>query len=240
MITFVLRATRLVSTAARLRQSKQAARKQSSLDSPVAGIAEPVNGEPGDWLKVESRIWWSPANLWRHDMVLPDGSAIVALIRDDVSLRFMAAQQTVYTSSDEPGRAQEARASRRREILAEAQRVPVVPYALDEAEWILRVEDTIFLGRAARKVSATRRVGERLRTSGKTSEPSAKPWIQVNTCETIEDRSVGILLAYFGRSDDEVVERFVVEELHVIDGEVPDVFQFVPPPLTKHVGNCQF
>ncbi len=235
-----IRATRQVSVSARANQGALRARRLMPQGEFAVGLAETVGDDLGAMLRLEHKVWWSTPSLWRHDATLPDGSTIVTLIREDISLRYMSAANTVFTAAEASSPEPISPELLQRSIVSEVQKLPLLPYALADETWNRHVEQTSVRGRQAQRIEA-RRLGEADSDLHRTTRgDDARPWIHADACEMVVDVESGLLLSYVGRIAGVVVETFVVEDLTFATVLPRAVFEFAPPTSVKWVHGCSF
>jgi hypothetical protein len=179
-------------------------------------------------------MWCSLPALWRDDMAWPNGDTIVAIARPDAALQYVSEMQTLYTNErlDPADKRPRVSAPRGFSVPTINQRVsesPLIGPQLSDAEWYHKtMGDESYLGRAARRVHATRRPESKsweFRASGH--------WSGVDEYEYVIDEELQILLRLTAIVDGAPAATISVEHVSV-DKPIPaSTFEFSPPAGTR-------
>lgn len=209
---------------------------------------EDGSDDSGDdrWTRQVLHIWWRPPTHWREESTFPGYPATVVVVRPDVSLSWLPPLETLCTTEPEPlitGVRDRLRRLVRRmhdrktpfdsmppaTIPDRVAQLPLTNPRLPAADWELTtVGQEEYLGRAVRRVRATRRPGaltaaDGWRWSGYWSMG------EVDEYECLVDDELRILLHLTGKADGAPVGIVSVDELRVNAAHPDDVFTFVPP-----------
>ena len=249
--TLQITASLSVDTAAMSRiRAREAEAGNAEGGRPVRLVGPKGRGASGSGDGWHSQTWhirWMPPTLWREEVTSPGGQIVVIVVRPAVSQSYISGHSTLYTSEPAPPRkrlaelagclfdraprgawpphlAQLATIDKR---LAE---FPLINPRLPASEWELTsLGEESHLGRAVRRVRATRRRGSAaVRESERTGY-----WPWLNEYEYLVDDALEILLRLTGLEGGKAVAILSADEV-LVDAPLPaDVFSFTPPAGTR-------
>lgn len=211
-----------------------------------------ASGSGDGWHSQTWHIRWMPPTLWREEVTSPGGQIVVIVVRPDVSQSYISVHNTLYTSEPAPPRGRLAELAGRLfdrapkgawppdvaqlatidERLAE---FPLINPRLPASEWELTsLGGGSHLGRAVRRVRATRRQGS---AAVRRSERSGY-WRSLDEYEYLVDDALEVLLRLTGLEDGKPVGILSADDV-LVDAPLPEeVFTFAAPAGT-HVMHVQ-
>jgi hypothetical protein len=194
-----------------------------------------IEGPDGDaWLSYKWHVWWTLPAHWRDDLTLVDGETAVAIVRPDVAMSYVSMQRTLYTSerldpADKRPRVSPPKGMHLHTLDDRLKEFPLIRPRLPDSDWQLEtVGQESYLGRATRRVRATRR-------------PDSNPWefgvsgfwMGVDDYECIIDDELQILLSVTAIVDSVSAATISVERV-IVDEPIPaSTFDFSPPAGTR-------
>ena len=212
----------------------------------IASSGGRADESDGSWTRQHSHVWWVPPTHWREEIVSPGYPPSVIVVRPDVSMSWIHALRTLYTSEPPPpdtGLSDRLRRLFRRmrdrkkrfdnmtlpTIADRLAEWPLTNPRLPAAEWELTtLSKEEYLGRAVRRVHARRRPGA---TSVEGAWRSSGLWssTEIDEYECLVDDALQILLHLTGKADGVPIGIISVDEVRVDASIPPDVFAFIPP-----------
>jgi hypothetical protein len=187
------------------------------------------------------RVWWAPPSLWRDELTWPNGETTVIIVRSDASLSYVSMHETLYTSEPlaTPARVG-AQPHNGRGFPTEGMHLPTIADRLEEfplirpqlppSEWELTtLGDELYMGRAVRRVRATRRAG----SSPAEDRPFSRSWLDLDDYEYLVDDDLQILVQLTGIADRLPIGRISADHINVDTLPAADTFAFDPPPGTR-------
>jgi hypothetical protein len=198
-----------------------------------------VQGGDGDanWLRYEWRVWWASPTLWRDDIVYANGATITTIVRPDAALTYISMQQTRYTSERVGAHELRAPASpfdsmQLPTVAGRLQEFPLIRPRLPASDWQLAAGgETLYLGRPARIVRATRRTNSVRSDDGSLSGY----WPGIEEYECVVDDELQIVLSVVGTMTGASVAKISVEHLNVDAPVASGIFRFSAPARTRVV-----
>jgi hypothetical protein len=194
-------------------------------------------GVPGvdAWLSYKWHVWWTLPAHWRDDLTLVDGETAVTIFRPDVAMTYASMQRTMYTSerlnaADKRPRVSPPKGTYLHTLDERLLEFPLIRPRLPASDWQLAsVGQELYLGRAARRVRATRRAN-----SVRSDDPRLSGfWMGVDDYECIIDDELQILLSVTAIVDSVSAATISVERV-IVDEPIPaSTFDFSPPAGTR-------
>ncbi|HEY4954549.1 MAG TPA: hypothetical protein VII02_06660 [Gemmatimonadaceae bacterium] len=194
-------------------------------------------GVPGvdAWLSYKWHVWWTLPAHWRDDLTLVDGETAVTIFRPDVAMTYASMQRTMYTSerlnaADKRPRVSPPKGTYLHTLDERLLEFPLIRPRLPDSDWQLEtVGQESYLGRAARRVRATRRAN-----SVRSDDPRLSGfWKGVDDYECVIDDELQILLSVTAIVDGVTAATISVERV-IVDEPIPaSTFDFSPPVGTR-------
>ena len=198
-----------------------------------------IEGPGGDaWLSYKWHVWWTLPAHWRDDLTWANGDTAVAIIRPDVAMTYVSMQRTLYTSERLDAADKRPRVSPPKGMHLHThlhtlddrlKEFPLIRPRLPDSDWQLEtVGQESYLGRATRRVRATRR-------------PDSNPWEfgvsgfwkGVDDYECVIDDELQIVLSVTAIVDSVSAATISVERV-IVDEPIPaSTFDFSPPVGTR-------
>jgi hypothetical protein len=234
--------TTSVDTAATGRALTRAVMSESDWGTDAIKLMH-IEGRAGDtWVSYKWHVWWTPPAHWRDDLALVDGETAVVIVRPDVAMAYVSVQRTLYTSerldpADKRPRVSPPKGTYLHTLDERLKEFPLIRPRLPDTDWQLEtLGQESYLGRAGRRVRATRR-------------PDANPWEfgvsgfwkGVDDYECVIDDELQILLSVTAIVDGVSAANISVEHV-IVDEPIPaSTFDFSPPAGTRiaHVGESK-
>jgi hypothetical protein len=187
------------------------------------------------WVRYQWTVWWERPALWRDDLTWANRETTVIIVRPDAALAYVSMQRTLYTSerpdaTDKRPRVSPAAGMQLPTLDQRLIEFPLIRPRLPASDWQLTlIGQELYLGRAARRVRATRRVD-----SVRTWDPRQSGfWEGVDEYECVIDDELQISLSVTGSVDGVAVATISVEQVNV-DSPLPaSAFHFSPPAGTR-------
>jgi hypothetical protein len=186
------------------------------------------------WLSYKWHVWWTLPAYWRDDLTLVDGETAVSIVRPDIALQYTSATQTLHTSErlaadEKRPRVSPPKGCHPPTLDERLREFPLIRPRLPETDWQLAtVGPESYLGRAARRVRATRRAGSnpfRFRLSGF--------WTGVDEYECVFDDELQILVNVTAIVDGVPAATISTEHVSVDEPIPASTFDFSPPVGTR-------
>jgi hypothetical protein len=184
------------------------------------------------------RVWWAPPSSWRDEITWRDDLTDVALVRDDVSLIYVAGQRTMYTNEvpqgseawqlghPPPGIVELPTVENRLAVF------PLFRPPLPESEWLFETSrEETYLGRRLRRVRAVRRPN----AHQSRALHGLGYWLGINEYECLVDDELRMLMSFRGIADGRDAAVIVVDAVSTNASLPKNIFSFEPPPGSRIV-----
>jgi hypothetical protein len=186
------------------------------------------------WLTYKWHVWWDWPAHWRDDHSSNYLGSVVTIVQPDAAMQYISQMQTLYTTerldaSDNRPRVSAPKGMGIGSVDDRLAQFRIIGARLPESNWNLEtIGQESYLGRAARRVRATRRAGSPtygFRVSGF--------WTGVDEYECIIDDKVGMLLNVTAIFDGATAATISVEHVRVDEPIPARTFDFSPPAGTR-------
>jgi hypothetical protein len=229
-----LAGTTSVDTAATGRALTRAAMADPDWGTDAIGLMHIDVPGADPWLSYKWHVWWTLPAHWRDDLMLADGETAVAIVRPDVAMGYLSMQRTLYTSerldaADKRPRVSPPKGMQLQTLDDRLKEFPLIRPRLPDSDWQLEtVGQESYLGRATRRVRATRR-------------PDSNPWEfgvsgfwkGVEDYECVIDDELQTLLSVTAIIEGVTAATISVERV-IVDEPIPaSTFDFSPPVGTR-------